>query len=534
MSKGVSKQTRTELIEALRLRYQEGTKREKTRILNEFVAVVGCHRKHAVRLLGDRVGEVDGQPAATGRRIYDEAVRDALIIAWEAADRICGKRLKAALPILIDAMERYGHLQLDPLVRDRLLTVSASTIDRLLSPVRHSAGRRRRRPRRKRVSKQIAVRTFADWNEPAPGYLEIDFVAHCGGVLTGAFIHSLVATDVCSGWVEAVPLLAREQSLVVEGIDIIGQQLPVAMLGIDSDNDGAFINESLLAYCGRKQIDFTRSRPYLKNDQAWIEQKNGAVVRRFVGYDRYSGMVAGQALAYLYSKVRLYVNYFQPSFKLIEKTRDGARVNKRYDKPTTPCDRLLAHEAVAAELKDRLRDRRTRLDPVALLHGIREGQAALAALVSEDGVGAQRDSLEQFLARLPELWRLGEVRPTHTHRATKPRSWRTRADPFEGVWSKVLTWLQKDPDATAKSLFQRLQSEYPGKFVDGQVRTLQRRIKDWRAIMARDLIYATLDRNNETTVSPIGVDHIQEVKPPHRSGGQGLDDDGAQAKSGHA
>jgi len=489
----VSKRTRTELIEALGQRYRVAEKRQKTRILDEFVAVAGCHRKHAIRMLKG-CDDSARKSAAAGRRIYDEAVREALILVWETADRICGKRLKAVLPSLINAMEHHGHLALDPGVRERVLSVSAATIDRLLIPVRETAGRRRKRKRRKNLSKQIPVRTFADWNEPVPGYLEIDFVAHCGGVLSGAFIHSLVATDVCSGWTEAIPLLAREQSLVVEGIDVIGRQFPLIILGIDSDNDSAFINESLLAYCGRRQIDFTRSRAYHKNDQAWIEQKNGAIVRRFVGYERFAGSIAAQALAHLYGKVRLYVNYFQPSFKLLQKTRDGARVSKRYAKPATPCDRLLSHSAVSAEAKEALREQRAALDPVELLYGIRNAQAALAALVCPElGVGPQRESLEQFLSLLPTMWRLGEVRPTHARRPMKPRTWRTRKDPFDGVWSDVLIALQQDPDATAKALFDRLQADYPGKFTNGQLRTLQRRVKEWRAIMARELIYATLD-----------------------------------------
>ena len=132
----------------------------------------------------------------------------------------------------------------------------------------------------------MPVRTFADWNKPPPGFLEIDFVVHCGGPLSGSFIHSLVATDVCTGWTEAVPLLAREQSLVVEGLEAIGRQLPFSIRGIDSDNDSAFINETLIRWCNERGIEFTRSRAYRKNDRAWIEQKNGAVVRRFVGYDR--------------------------------------------------------------------------------------------------------------------------------------------------------------------------------------------------------------------------------------------------------
>ena len=171
----------------------------------------------------------------------------------------------------------------------------------------------------------------------------MDFVAHCGDSMQGAFLWSLAATDVCSGWTEVVPLVAREQSLVVEGLEVIRRQMPVPIRGIDTDNDSAFINETLQGYCQEQQLEFTRSRAYQKNDQAWIEQKNGAVIRRFVGYRRFSGLVAGQCLARLYEMVRLYVNYFQPSFKLRSKTREGAKVKKQYHKPATPCDRLLAH-----------------------------------------------------------------------------------------------------------------------------------------------------------------------------------------------
>jgi hypothetical protein len=270
------------------------------------------------------------------RRVYDEAVKTALTIIWEAADRICGKRLKAAIPNLIRAMEKHGHLQLNPEVRKLVLKVSAATIDRLLTPVRKGAGARRRRHAKKRVSRAIPIKTFSDWKDPAPGFLEIDFVVHGGGSMAGEYLHSLVVTDVCSGWVEAVPLLAREQNLVIAGLDRIREQFPVVALGIDSDNDGAFINDTLAAYCQEQAITFTRSRPHHSNDQAWIEQKNGAVIRRMVGHERFSGIVAGQALAQLLQVVRLYVNYFQPSFKLRERVREGSKVKKSYHPPATP------------------------------------------------------------------------------------------------------------------------------------------------------------------------------------------------------
>ena len=204
MAAGISRKARTELLQVLRRRYRESTKEKKSRILDEFVSVVKCHRKHAIRLLGQQSGETAAGAVANGRRIYDEAVREALVVVWEAADRICGKRLKAILPTLMESLERHGHFDLDPIVRERLLRVSAATIDRLLAPIRIEAGKRKRpRPRRK-VSKQVPTRTYQDWNQPSPGYLEIDFVAHGGGSMAGNFIHSLVATDVCSGWTEAL------------------------------------------------------------------------------------------------------------------------------------------------------------------------------------------------------------------------------------------------------------------------------------------------------------------------------------------
>jgi hypothetical protein len=218
-----------------------------------------------------------------------------------------------------------------------------------------------------------------------------------------------------------------------------------------------------------------------------------------VGYGRFSGLVAGQCLARLYQVVRLYVNYFQPSFKLRSKVREGAKVKKQYHPPATPCERLLAHPAVATAVKEALRAELAALDPLALLHQIREAQSALAALCwGELGHGPERESLDAFLAKLPELWRAGEVRPTHRGASSSPRTWLTRKDPFEAVWSEILLWLQADPELTAKSLMERLQREHPGQYCDGQLRTLQRRIRGWRQVMAKSLVYMCLDGQAST------------------------------------
>jgi len=324
------------------------------------------------------------------------------------------KRL-AVLPELVAAMERHDHLDLDPEVRERLLSASGATIDRLRGPIRNEVRSRRRRRKPPKANRAIPVRTFADWNGPDPGYLEIDFVLHCGDSTAGSFIHTLVATDVCSGWTKCLALLAREQPLVVEGLEVLIRQIPFPVLGIDSDNDAAFVNDTLVEFCRMHKLAFTRCRSYHKNDQAWVEQKNGSVARRLVGHQRFSGFIEGQTLAHLYHHARLYVNYFQPSFKLREKVRHGGKVKRTYDQPATPCARLLTHPAVDDKIKEILRRQRAQLDPLQLLHRLRESQAALAVLVSPDrfAEGQGRKTLDQFLSQLPELWRSGEVRPTH-------------------------------------------------------------------------------------------------------------------------
>jgi hypothetical protein len=497
----ISKGTRSELIDALADRYRQAKKSEKSRILDELERLARCHRKHAIRLLKQAIASHDSTPASRrpGRRIYGEAVKEALIVLWEASDRLCAKRIKAALPTMVTAMERHGHLALDVGVRVSVMSVSAATIDRMLKPIREQAKPRRRRRRvASKPARRVPLKTFTDWVDSPPGALEIDMVAHCGGNMSGSFIHSLVATDVCTGWVEAVPLLAREQSVVVEGLKVLIERFPMATIGINSDNDSAFINDTLIEFCLAQGIEFTRARAYRKNDQAWIEQKNGAVIRGLLGYDRYSGVVAGQAMAQLYAAARLYVNFFQPSFKLRNKTRTGARVTKTYDAPVTPFERLLAHDGVDARIKEQLRERQLTLDPLALLQHVRAAQSALAALSSDEPANAPtRQDLDKFLSGLSQLWRQGEARPTHSPRPMPKRHWRTRADPFTDVWTEILGWLQEAPEVDATEILARLQSRYPGAFSDGQKRTLQRRLKEWRRVLARTFVFQSPENPSE-------------------------------------
>jgi hypothetical protein len=302
-------------------------------------------------------------------------------------------------------MERHGHLQLDRVVRSRLLDISAATIDRLLRPEREATGRMRRRGRGagSAVRQSVPVRTFADWRDPPPGCFECDPVEHCGGVKEGGnFVHPLTVTDIHSGWTECAALTVREQSLVVEGISAIAQRFPFALRGLDTDNDSAFMNETLQGYCEQQCIEWTRSRAYLKNDQAWVEQKNGAVVRRLAGYGRLSGLAAAATLQRLYASARRYVNFFQPSFKLASKQRDGAQVRKHFRKHyhslLTPYPRLLASAQIDETTKQHLRAQFAAVDPVALLIAIRAAQQELSTHSHRETGAAGFTDQQEYLA----------------------------------------------------------------------------------------------------------------------------------------
>jgi hypothetical protein len=483
--------TRRELIDAVAARYRAAGRNQKKEILDEFVEVTGFHRKHAIRVLKRARRRETPEPRQRAR-IYDEAIREALTIVWEAADRICGKRLHQVIAGLVGAMERHGHLNLDVAVRESLLSMSAATMDRLLTTVRDTAKQGRRRAMiNTPLRKSIAVRTFGDWHDPSPGFFEMDMVVHCGKSTVGNYVHSLVLTDIASGWTEAIAMVAREQTLVTESVSEIRTKLPFTVLGLDVDNDSAFINATLVDYCRDNKIELTRCRAYKKNDQAWIEQKNGAVIRRMVGYGRLEGVQVAAVLNQMYASMRLFVNFFQPSFKLLSKIREGTKVIKKYHPPATPCERLLEREDFSEDRKEQLRQTLAALDPVRLLSEIREAQRVIAQLEvgAAKADGAQSiPPLSGFVASLSTVWRDGEVRPTHRKRTTGPRTWRTRVDPFEAVWPQVQLWLNERPDANAKDVFLRLRESTPGAFPPGQLRTLQRRVKQWRSEIARQLV----------------------------------------------
>jgi hypothetical protein len=476
-------------VAAIGGRYAASGRDEKTRILDEFVAITGFHRKHAMRLLrGER--PTGGGGLRPGRRVYGEAVRIALLVVWEASDRICGKRLRALMPILVEAMERHGHLALDPEVRRHLLAMSAATIDRALQDAK--TGGRQRRHTSPTIRRSVPIRTFSDWeDDPPPGFVEADLVAHSGPRSDGSFVQTLVLTDIATGWTECAPLLVREQTLLVAVLTELRRRLPFDLLGFDTDNDTAFMNETVRDYCAAEKITFTRCRPYRKNDQAWVEQTNGAVVRRIVGYRRLEGLAAARVLADLYAAVRLFVNFFQPSFKLAEKHRDGARIYKRYHAPATPCQRLLADPRTPEAVRDRLETALAALDPIRLLRDIRAAQQRLVDIADMTGAPAEPPSLDAFLSALRTAWQAGEVRPTAQSKP-KPKRERRRPDPLAAVSEQLRAWFDEEPWRTSRELLGKLQAEHPGRYPDGLLRTVQRRLKTWRSENALSLVFGGL------------------------------------------
>jgi IS30 family transposase len=356
----MSLKARRELLRATTIRYQKASKKEKQLILDAFVASTGYHRKYAIQLLNHDTPyqefERKGDRKKRARK-YGEDVQAALVVVWKAANRICSKRLVPFLPEMVAVLEKHDHLSLSAEVRSRLLAISPSTVDRLLQEVRHGekpAGMGTTKPGAL-IKGQVPVRTFSEWDDGRPGFMEADLVAHCGTYVSGHFLQTLVMTDIASGWTEFAALLFRDQETVLRAIGRLRAQIPFDLLGLDTDNGTEFLNYLLLAYCFEEEITFTRSRPYEKNDQCFVEEKNGSIIRKFIGYDRFEGLQPYQILAALYEQLRLYVNFFQPSVKLIGKRREGSKVIKKYDQAQTPYQRLMAAESVPETAKQKLR-----------------------------------------------------------------------------------------------------------------------------------------------------------------------------------
>ena len=511
---------RRELLDSVRQSYRDATRAEKGKILDGFVSATDYERKYAIRLLSTDEVSIPLKKRPSIQQ-YDEQVRQALMAIWYAANKICSKRLVPFLPQLISAMEKHGHLRLPVDVRARLLRISPATVDRILNPERERIRQGVSTTRPGNLLKhQVQIRTFADWDDVTPGFVEADLVAHCGGNTNGPFLNTLTLVDICTGWLECMPLLRKSAQDVIDGLRVADELMPFRLQGLDTDCGSEFINYDLLDYCEDNRITFTRARTHRKNDQAHVEEKNGSVVRRLVGYDRFEGLKAWEALAQLYCVVRQYVNFFQPSLKLLEKERRGGRVSKKYDSAKTPFQRILLSDQICQAKKDTLTLEYETLDPVSLLAQLellqdelwlyswkKEGRSGAELIVTKEDVidhSVARDEESSIQSRYYRSSKKIDLR-------SAPRTWRTRKDPFEKTWDEIRLRLELMPETGGKELIQWLMSKYPGEYSVGQTRTLQRRIAYWRQEQGsqeekmRALLTSTTQSPLPYSITPAGV-----------------------------
>ena len=553
MEEKMSIATRKALLKHVQDRYREASWREKNKILDEFCILTSYGRKYAISLFNLTKADLQTDKAVKQHKNkkYDQAIQQVLLTIWNASNQICSKRLVPFIPDLLEALERCGHLSLPEDVRSKLLTISSATVDRLLKTDRKEGKKGLCTTHSGSLLKhQIKIRTFADWNDVIPGFLEGDLVAHCGDKTNGAYLNTLVITDIASSWTEFFPILVKGEVGVIAALKVAQQLLPFVLLGLDTDNGSEFINYGLLEFCKENKITFTRSRAYKKNDQAHVEEKNGSIVRRLIGYDRYEGIEAYNALSDLYAVLRLYVNFFQPSLKLLSKKRDGAKVTKKYDKAKTPYQRLMLSSHLTEIEKAHLKKQYDNLDPVDLLdrlvklqdhfwkhswkmttpHHLEESSTTNANIIDNLKTEAIKNTIgDDFKDQEPDVVLMGyakdqstlsgslpqnvegavvncedmpgqEVTPWHVnktsqvtaqvprrYRCTKkprkslgPRTWRTCEDKFINEWEKLKIQLELNPALTAKGLLKDLIEKDADKFKLNQLRTLQRRVSQWR------------------------------------------------------
>ena len=376
----MSLKSKRELFETVQPRYLKANKVEKQKMLDEFTAATGYHRKHAIRVLKNQrqvQNHLKGK-TKTFKTIYTGEVVSVLEQVWEIYGRICSKRLQPFLPEAIKVLERCQEIEMSSHTKELLLRISSASIDRCLQPIRLQSphGLSTTKPG-SLLKSLIPLHTFTEWDEEQPGFMEIDLVAHCGNTTEGQYLNTLTCTDLATGWTDVTALLHRSQETVSTAIHEMRQRLPFPLLGIDSDNGSEFINDLLYRYCLDQKITFTRSRPYKKNDQAHVEQKNWSVVRHTVGYDRWETEQELALLENTYADLRLYINFFQPSFKLIAKERIGNQTLKRYDPAKTPYQRVLERNDISFQTKARLVNLYVQLNPAELRRQIDQNTAKL-------------------------------------------------------------------------------------------------------------------------------------------------------------
>lgn len=383
----MSKPSLMELTKIVAKRYLKAKRRkEKTKILDEYCANSELNRKYAITKIRNLCFKRRKQQKRGRKKLFSNAADSLLITVWEYYDKICGERLHPFLKEGIRKLEQFGYIQSMSSIKEEVLRMSISTVKRRIRQERKRYGKSSLSTTKpgSLLKKHISIKTSC-WNEDRPGYCEIDLVAHCGGSLLGDFINTLQFVDIYSTWTERKAVMGKAQHRVFAAIQAIQKLLPFLLKGIDSDNGTEFINQQLWKYCEENNIEFTRSRPYMKKDNAHIEQKNWPLVRKILGYDRFDTLHQLHLINDLYdNELRLYLNFFQPTLKLKEKIRVGSKYKRKYDTAQTPYQRVLECPEIPQEKKDELKALYETLDPVQLKKEIDRKIKKIISLVRLD------------------------------------------------------------------------------------------------------------------------------------------------------
>jgi hypothetical protein len=361
--------SRKQYLEDLRKDYEQAGQIQRGRLLDEAQKRTGMNRKYLIRVLRRRPRPRPVRRGRRGRpRAYGAAVLTALVAIWEMFEYPCGQRLAPILRRQVAPLRRLGELRCTEEVGSKLEAISARVIDRLLA--REKLVRHLKRERNPSVHpllyQRIPVKVASEWDTHEVGNLQVDYVAHCGRSTGGEYVHTLSVVDIASGWWEGQAIAGRSQRATQEGLDQVRSRCPFRILEIHPDNDSGLINDLMWRYCKQARIRMSRSRPYKKNDNAWIEEKNWTHVRKMVGYRRYDTMRQMALLNQIYEVARPYQNFFQPMIKLASKTRVRGKIHRVYDQPRTPYERLLESGQISRKAARGLRATYQSLNPAEL------------------------------------------------------------------------------------------------------------------------------------------------------------------------
>ena len=377
--------SREQYLETLREDYRRANRKQKTKLLNEARRRTRLNRKVLIGKLAHPAPAARTAKRRSRSNTYGAQVKAPLARVWEIFDFPCGQRLVAILREQVDRLRRCGELRCSEPVAELLKQVSSRTVDRLLGHERsvRRLRRQRRAPVHPLLYQRVPVKLPNEWDREQIGNLQLDFVVHCGRSAAGEYLHTMSVVDIATGWWEGVPQMGRSQKASEESFDRLRQRFPFRVREVHPDNDSALLNELLWKYCRKRRIAMSRSRPYEKNDNAWVEQKNWTHVRKLVGYRRYDTTAEQELLRELYRHWADYQNFFQPMMKLKQKTREGGKVHRIYDGAKTPYQRLLASGTLNRKQHEQLQTRYESLNPAALWRQIQRLRDRLFDLVED-------------------------------------------------------------------------------------------------------------------------------------------------------